>query len=92
MVEQWWSCVPAQMAEQSVQGKAVAGGPEAADHTHSAISQKRVMAELFPGMGVAEMQFHIGDGDASQGIADGDGGVGVGPALIRIPALTPIAW
>ena len=69
------------MAEQSAQGKAVASGSEAADHTHSALSQKRVMAELFTGMGVAEVQFHIGDRDTSQGITDGDGRVGVGPGV-----------
>ena len=55
-----WPAV-AQMVQQPLQGEGVALRSETAHHSNSTGRQKRLMAKGFTGMGVAQMQLHVGD-------------------------------
>ena len=74
--------------QQPLQGQAVAPGTETHHHTDGPIGEQGAMAKGFPGMGVAEMQLHIGDRNPQQGIPQSDRGVGMSPGIDQ-DALAP---
>jgi len=67
--------------DQPLQGQAVAGGPEAADHPQGLVGQIGVVAKGLAGVDVAQVHLHKRDRHGQQGITQGDGGVGVGAGI-----------
>ena len=69
------------MADEGVDGEAVAGRPEPGDHPQADRGQHRGAAEVLPGVNVGEVGLHHRDVDGGDGVAQGDGVVGEGAGV-----------
>ena len=57
------------MTDQPLERQRIAHGSKAGDHTHGTVREMGTMAERFTGMGVAEVQFHVGNRNPKQSIS-----------------------
>lgn len=69
------------VADEGVDGEAVAGRPEPGDHPQADRGQHGGAAEVLPGVNVGEVGLHHGDVDGGDGVAQSDGVVGEGTGV-----------
>ena len=73
------------MLDQTLEGQGIAHGAEAAHHPNRSVRQQRPMPKALTGMGVAQMQLHVGQCNAQQSITQRNRGVGVSAGIDQDP-------